>query len=116
VLNHHHDGLSLLNGTHPGLQVDLSTWRIAPFGEVLAGFDTRLDTPPISHRHHPVSRLARGPCAGARNRDQPAVTPEGLPAAWCPIPRPFPIRLLGDEAQRLQASRKQVRPATSAAL
>ncbi|WP_207231131.1 hypothetical protein, partial [Bradyrhizobium sp. Leo121] len=26
--------------------------------EVLAGFDTRLDTPPISVRHHPVSRIA----------------------------------------------------------
>ncbi|MGX9432818.1 hypothetical protein, partial [Bradyrhizobium sp. LeoA1S1] len=29
--------------------------------EVLAGFDTRLDTPPISVRHHPVSRIARRP-------------------------------------------------------
>ncbi|MGY3611282.1 hypothetical protein ACWGRJ_46375, partial [Bradyrhizobium sp. Lot11] len=26
--------------------------------EVLAGFDTRLDPPPISVRHHPVSRIA----------------------------------------------------------
>src|ERR1017187_1335771 len=25
--------------------------------------DTRLDTPPISHRHHPVSCLARSACA-----------------------------------------------------
>jgi hypothetical protein len=27
--------------------------------EVLAGLDTRLDTPPISFRHHPVSCIAR---------------------------------------------------------
>ncbi|WP_137104315.1 hypothetical protein [Azospirillum argentinense] len=27
--------------------------------EVLAGFVTRLDTPPSSARHHPVSRIAR---------------------------------------------------------
>src|SRR4029077_3036522 len=31
---------------------------IAPFGEVLAGFDTRLDTPPSIKRRHPDSGLA----------------------------------------------------------
>ncbi|WP_210315558.1 hypothetical protein, partial [Nitratireductor aestuarii] len=37
----------------------LSSWRIAP-REVLAGFVTRLDTPPLSNRHHPVSAIAPG--------------------------------------------------------
>jgi hypothetical protein len=32
--------------------------RIAP-REVLAGFDTRHNTPPFKSRHHPNSRIAR---------------------------------------------------------
>jgi len=36
----------------------LLSWRIAPC-EVLAGFDTRHDTPPFKSRHHPNSRIAR---------------------------------------------------------
>jgi hypothetical protein len=35
----------------------LPSWRIAPC-EVLAGFDTRHDTPPFKSRHHPNSRIA----------------------------------------------------------
>jgi len=35
----------------------LLSWRIAPC-EVLAGFDTRHDTPPFKSRHHPNSRIA----------------------------------------------------------
>ena len=34
-------------------------WRIALSGEVLAGLDTRLDTPPFSAYRHPISRIAR---------------------------------------------------------
>jgi hypothetical protein len=36
----------------------LPSWRIAPC-EVLAGFDTRHDTPPFKSRHHPNSRIAQ---------------------------------------------------------
>jgi transposase len=36
----------------------LLSWRIAPC-EVLAGFDTRHDTPPFKSRHHPNSRIAQ---------------------------------------------------------
>jgi len=34
-----------------------SSWRIAPC-EVLAGFDTRHNTPPFKSRHHPNYRIA----------------------------------------------------------
>jgi hypothetical protein len=37
------DNVRLTEGNDSGISL---TWRIAPFGEVLAGFDTRLDTPP----------------------------------------------------------------------
>jgi hypothetical protein len=33
------------------------------FREVLAGFDTRLDTPPSINRRHPDSRIAHGAAA-----------------------------------------------------
>jgi hypothetical protein len=42
------------------------SWR-SP-GEVLADFDTRLDTPPISLRHHPFSRIAPGDRLAPSNR------------------------------------------------
>jgi len=35
----------------------LHSWRIAPC-QVLAGFDTRHDTPPFKSRHHPNSHIA----------------------------------------------------------
>jgi len=42
----------------------LLSWRIAPC-EVLAGFDTRHDTPPFKSRHHPNSRIAQSQDPGS---------------------------------------------------
>jgi hypothetical protein len=51
----------MLPGWRSGKTLLFSFMAYRSPGEVLAGFDTRLDTPPISLRHHPFSRIAPPP-------------------------------------------------------
>ncbi len=63
------DGIGL---TEPHDIAILIPWRIALSGEVLAGLDTRLDTPPFSAYRHPVSRIARTPATTDTSTDTPS--------------------------------------------
>ncbi|MDO8884462.1 hypothetical protein [Pseudotabrizicola sp.] len=77
----------------------LHSWRIAPC-EVLAGFDTRHDTPPFKSRHHPNSRIAPKHAKAAPFKRNDAML-EVLPVGVLVFPGNGIQENLADKAKKL---------------